>query len=157
MATGIIPLISPQTHRRIDQVTFPGLLAASLMARQDRRAGAVILMTAAVEGVAHLTTDYPPATLPLMSFRTHNRVAMAHGVFVIALGLMAPGISRRGRLALCALGTMPITLAALSDTREPQSGEKPRGQVSGPQVPPDRLSAGSSRGRAGLGQRGLRR
>ena len=49
------------------------------MARVDRRAAAVILATAAVEGTAYLTTDYPPAVLPLMSFRTHNRVATAHG------------------------------------------------------------------------------
>ena len=91
------------------------------MARWDRRAAAVTLATACVEGVAYLTTDYPPAILPLMNFRTHNRVATAHGALVIALGLTLPGLSRRGRLALCALGTMPITLAAPSDTREPQA------------------------------------
>ena len=123
MATGITAVISPQTHRRMDQLTFPGLLgAAASMARRDRRAAAVILMTAAVEGVAHVTTDYPPAILPLMSFRTHNRVATAHGALVIALGLLAPGLLRRGRLALCALGSIPITLAALSDTSGPQAG-----------------------------------
>lgn len=76
------------------------------------------LATAAIEGTAYLTTDYPPAVLPRMSFRAHNRVAPAHGALVIALGLTLPGLSRRGRLALCTLGTMPITLAALSDTRE---------------------------------------
>jgi hypothetical protein len=122
MATGITAPISPQTHRRIDQFTFPGLLAAAaLMSRQDRRAAGVILATAAVEGVAHVTTDYPPAIIPLMSFRTHNRVATAHGALVIGLGLLMPGLTRRGRLALCALGTMPITLAAVSDTREGQA------------------------------------
>ena len=115
MATGIMSLLSPQAHRRIDQFTFPGLLAAAAaMARVDRRAAAVILATAAVEGTAYLTTDYPPAVLPLMSLRTHNRVATAHGALVIALGLTLPGLSRRGRLALCMLGTMPITLAALT-------------------------------------------
>jgi hypothetical protein len=119
MAIGITALVSPQSHRRIDQLTFPGLLAAAaLMARRDRRAAAIILMTAAVEGVAHLTTDYPPAVLPWMSFRAHNRVATAHGAFVMALAFTVPGISRRGRWALCALGAMPITLAAVSDTRE---------------------------------------
>ncbi len=122
MATGITAVISPLTHRRIDQITFPGLLAAAAwMARWDRRAAAVTLLTAAVEGVAHVTTDYPPAVLPLMSFRTHNRLATAHGALVIALGLTLPGLSRRGRLALCTLGSMPITLAALSDTREHQA------------------------------------
>jgi hypothetical protein len=119
MATGLIPLISSQTHRRIDQLTFPGLLAtAALMVGQDRRAAGVILATAFVEGAAYLTTEYPPAVLPLMSFRTHNRVATAHGALVIGLGLLMPGLTRRGRLALCALGTMPITLAAVSDTRQ---------------------------------------
>lgn len=121
MTTGIAAVISPQTHRRIDQLTFPGLLAAAAwMARWDRRAAAITLMTAAVEGTAYVTTDYPPAILPLMNFRTHNRVATAHGALVIALALMAPGLTRRGRWALCALGASPITLAALSDTREPQ-------------------------------------
>jgi hypothetical protein len=123
MATGITAVVSRQAHRRIDQLSFPGLLAAAAwMSRWDRWAGAVTLMTAAVEGVAHVTTDYPPAILPLMSFRTHNRVATAHGALVMTLALTVPGISRRGRLALCALGAMPITLAAISDTREPQAG-----------------------------------
>src|SRR5947209_2162777 len=123
MSTGIAAVISPQTHRRIDQITLPGLLAAAAaMARVDRRAAAVVLATAAVEGTAYLTTNYPPAVLPLMSFRAHNRVAAAHGALVIGLGLAVPGISWRGRLALYALGVMPITLAALSDTREPPPG-----------------------------------
>jgi hypothetical protein len=138
MATGITAPISPQTHRRIDQFTFPGLLAAAaLMSRQDRRAAGVILATAAVEGVAHVTTDYPPSIIPLMSFRTHNRVATAHGALVIGLGLLMPGLTRRGRLALCALGTMPITLAAVSDTREPQ----PVGDADGLR---DRVASSSS-------------
>jgi hypothetical protein len=127
MATGIMALVSPQTHRRIDQITFPGLLAAAaLMSRQDRRAAGIFLLTAAVEGVAHVTTDYPPAILPLMSFRTHNRVATAHGALVIALGLLIPGLTRRGRLALCTLGTMPISLAAVSDTRGVQAADTAR-------------------------------
>ncbi len=105
MATGNTAVVSPEAHRRIDQLTFPGLLAtAALMARRDPRAASVVLVTAVVEGVAHLTTDYPPAILPWMSFRTHNRIATAHGAVVIALGLMVPGISRRGRWALCASG-----------------------------------------------------
>jgi|SRR5215207_5346972 len=104
------------------------------MARWDRGAAAVTLMTAAVEGVAHLTTDYPPAILPWMSFRTHNGLATAHGALVIALALLAPGISRRGRWALCALGAMPIALAAMSDTRQPQATPPPVGEPDGPQA-----------------------
>src|SRR3954453_19074473 len=133
MATDTTPPISPRTHRRIDQLTFPGLLAAAAwMTRGERRAAAVTLATAAVEGVAFLTTDYPPAVLPLMSFRTHNRVATAHGALIIGLGLTLPGLSLRGRLALCTLGTMPITLAALSDTREPQGGFRAVAEPAGP-------------------------
>ena len=133
MATGITSLVSPRAHRRIDQFTFPGLLAAAAaMARVDRRAAAVILATAAVEGTAYLITDFPPAVLPLMSFTTHNRVAAAHGALVIGLGLTVPGISRRGRLALCALGLMPITLAALSDTRGTQGGSRAVAEPAGP-------------------------
>ena len=133
MVTGILPLVSPQAHRRIDQLTFPGLLAsAAWMSRWDKRAAAVILATAAIEGTAYLTTDYPPAVLPLMSFRAHNRVAAAHGTLVIGLGLTLPGLSPRGRLALCTLGTMPITLAALSDTRGPQCSPRAVTESTGP-------------------------
>jgi hypothetical protein len=133
MATGITSFLSPQAHRRIDQFTFPGLLAAAAaMARVDRRAAAVVLATAAVEGTAYLITDYPPAVLPLKSFRTHNRLAAAHGALVIGLGLTLPGLSPRGRLALCTLGTMPITLAALSDTRGPQGGFRAVAEPAGP-------------------------
>lgn len=121
MATGVAPLISPQAHRRIDQITFPGLLvAAAVLTRVDRKAAAVTLATAFVEGTAYLTTDYPPAVLPPMSFRTHNRVAAAHGSLLIMPGLLTPGLSGRGQAALCTLGTMPITLAALSDPRDRQ-------------------------------------
>lgn len=120
MVTGILPLVSPRTHRRIDQFTFPGLLAAAAwMARWDRRAAAVTLATACVEGGAYLATDYPPSVLPLIGFRTHNRWAATHGTLVIALGLTLPGLSRRVLLALSTLGSMPIILAMLSDTREP--------------------------------------
>ena len=133
MAIGTIPLISPLAHRRIDQLTFPGLLAAAAwMARWDRRAAAITLATAAIEGTAYVTTDYPPAVLPLMSFRTHNRVAAAHGALVIGLGLTLPGLTPRGRLALCTLGTMPITQAALSDTRGPQGSLRAVTEPTGP-------------------------
>ena len=122
MLTGILPLVSPQTHRRIDQLTFPGLLAASaLLSRFDERAAAITLATAGVEGAAYLMTDYPPAVMPLISFRDHNRWATAHGALVIGLALLAPGLTRRGRLALLALGASPITLAAFSDVKGAES------------------------------------
>jgi hypothetical protein len=119
MLTGILPLVSPRMHRFIDQLTFPGLLAASaLMTRVDGKAAALFLLTAGVEGAAHVTTDYAPAVVPLMDFKTHNQVAIAHGMGLITLGLTLPGLTRLGRLAVCTLGTMPITLAAISDVRD---------------------------------------
>jgi hypothetical protein len=119
MITGSIPVLSPQAHRRIDQFAFPALLTtAALMSRRDPTAASIALMTAAVEGTAHLITDYPPAILPWISFRDHNRWAFAHGLLVAALALSLPGIARRNRWALGALAAMPIALAAVSDTRQ---------------------------------------
>ncbi len=118
MITGNIPVLSPQAHPRIDQFAFPSLLAtAPLTSRGDPRAGAVALMTAAVEGAAHLITHYPPAVLPGISFRDHNRSAFVHGLLAAALALALPGISRRDRWAFGALAALPIVLAALGDTR----------------------------------------
>lgn len=93
---GMLPLVSPQTHRQIDQLTLRGLLATSTtLPRFDKQAAAITLTIAGVEGAAYLTTDYPAALTPLISFRGHNRRAMAHCSLVIGLALMAPG-SRRG-------------------------------------------------------------
>jgi hypothetical protein len=117
MIVGGIPLLSPQVHRRVDRLAFPALLAtAAQMSRRDRTAGCVALLTAAVEGTAHLITDYPPAVLPWISFRDHNRWAAAHGLLVGALALSLSGISRRNRWALCGLAVMHIAVAAVSDT-----------------------------------------
>lgn len=128
---GILPLVSRKQHRLIDQLTFPGLLAtAAWMAGWDKRAAAVTLATAAVEGTAYTITDYPPAVLPLLSYRAHNRWAATHGALVITLALTMPGLTRRGRLALCALGSAPISLAMLSDMRG--SGAALEGRSSAP-------------------------
>jgi hypothetical protein len=125
---GALPLVSRKQHRTIDQLTFPGLLAAAAwISRWDKRAAAVTLATAAVEGTAYLTTDYPPAVLPLLSYRTHNRWAATHGALVITLALTMPGLTRRGRLALCVLGSAPISLALLSDMRGSEAGEEAEG------------------------------
>ena len=133
MATGITSLISPRAHRRIDQFTFPGLLAAAAaMARVDRRAAAAILATAVVEGTAYLTTDYPPAVLPLMSFRHPQPGGRSPRGARHRARSHAAGPLAAGRLALCTLGTMPITLAALSDTRGPQFSPRAVTEPAGP-------------------------
>jgi hypothetical protein len=145
MIVGSIPVLSPQAHRRIDQLSFPALVAtAALLSRRDARAGSVALLTAAIEGTAHLITDYPPGILPWISFRAHNQWAFAHGCLVAALSLSLPGISRRGRWALRGLAAMPIVLAAVSDTRRSSSWQC--GPESYPTRPTARSAAYSSAG-----------
>ena len=121
----LIPLISPQAHRRFDQFAFPALLiAAAAVARRDRRAGALVLMMAAGEGTAQVTTDYPPPVgLGWMSFRDHNRVAALHGLFGAALALFTPRLAIRHRGLLLGMAAVPIVLAVLSDTRDERLGE----------------------------------
>jgi hypothetical protein len=110
--------LSPRAHRGIDLLTFPALLAAAaVLAGRDRRAAAVVLATAAVEGVATATTDYPPPVFRgLISFRAHNAWAAAHGLLVAGLAAWMPGLTPLGRRALGVLSVMPITMALVSDT-----------------------------------------
>jgi hypothetical protein len=118
MKTHLLEWISPRTHRRIDLLTFPALVTAgAVLARQDRRAAAVILATAAIEGLATATTNYPPPVLSgAIGFRAHNVWAASHGLLVAALAAFLPGLTPIGRRALAVLSVMPISLALLSDT-----------------------------------------
>jgi hypothetical protein len=110
--------LSPQAHRRIDLLTFPALLAAAaILAQRDRRAAGVVLATAVVEGVATLTTHYPPPVAAgVMSFRAHNLWAASHGVLVALLAAALPNLTPLGRRALAVLSVMPIAMALISDT-----------------------------------------
>jgi hypothetical protein len=110
--------MSPRAHRRIDLLTFPGLVAAAaVLARRDRRAAGVVLATAAVEGLATATTNYPPPVIAgAISFRAHNQWAASHGLLVAALAAWMPGLTPLGRRALAVLSVMPVTMALLSDT-----------------------------------------
>lgn len=122
MAGRIPKPLSPQAHRRFDTFALPGLLLlAAWMSRRDRPAAALMLMVAAGEGTAMLTTDYPPpVVLPWMSFRQHVSAANAHGAFIAALALLVPGVQRRHRPVLLGLAAVPLTLNALS--RVPDRG-----------------------------------
>ena len=117
MKPRLLGWMSPRAHRRIDLLTFPALVAAAaVLARRDRRAAAVVMATAFVEGLATATTNYPPPVLGgAMSFRAHNRWAASHGLLVAALAAWLPGLTPVGRRALAVLSVMPITLALLSD------------------------------------------
>ena len=118
MTSRVFGWLSPQVHRQIDLLTFPSLLAAAaILAQRDRRAAGVVLATAAVEGIATLTTNYPPPVAAgVMSFRAHNIWAASHGVLVAALAATLPNVSPLGRRALAVLSVMPITMALISDT-----------------------------------------
>ena len=118
MKPRLLGWMSPRAHRRIDLLTFPALVAAAgALARRDGRAAGVVLATAAVEGLATATTDYPPPVLSgTVSFRAHNRWAASHGLLVAALAARMPGLTPLGRRALAVLSVMPVTMALLSDT-----------------------------------------
>jgi hypothetical protein len=120
MAAPVPKVLSPQAHRRFDLLALPGILAAAAwMSRRDRPAAALMLMVAAGEGTAMLTTDYPPPVLARwMGFRQHVQAANAHGAFIAALALLVPGVQPRHRPLLLGLAAVPWVLNALSDTRE---------------------------------------
>ena len=123
MAALVPKPLSPQAHRRFDLfVALPGALAgAAWMARRDRTAAALMLMTAAGEGTALLTTDYPPPVLASwMSLRQHVRVGNVHAAFIAALALLVPGVRPRHRPVLLGLAAVPLVLNALTDTRGTQ-------------------------------------
>ena len=112
-------ILSPQTHRRIDLLALPGVIASVLwMSRRNTRVAAIMSMIAAGEGAALLTTDYPSGLLRWMSFRDHVWAATLHGILAASLGLLVPDILPRDRRVMLALASMPIVLSALSDTRE---------------------------------------
>jgi hypothetical protein len=111
--------LSPQMHYRIDLLALPSVIASVVwMSRRNTRVAALMSMIAAGEGVALLTTDYPPGFLRWMSFRDHVWAAILHGLLAASLGLLVPDIPPRDRRVLLALASMPIVLSALSDTRE---------------------------------------
>lgn len=118
MKPRLLGWMSPQAHRRIDLLTFPALVAAAaVLARRDRRAAGVVLATAAVEGLATATTNYPPPVLGgVLSFRAHNAWAASHGLLVAALAAWLPGLTPLGRRALAVLSVMPVTMALVSDS-----------------------------------------
>jgi hypothetical protein len=112
-------VLSPQMHRRIDLVALPSVIASVVWtSRRNARVAALMSMIAAGEGVALLTTDYPPGFLRWMSFRDHIWAATLYGILAASLGLLVPDIPPRDRRVLLALASMPIILSALSDTRE---------------------------------------
>jgi hypothetical protein len=90
------------------------------MFRRNRRAAALVTADAAIQGSALLTTDYPPAFIPLMSFRNHLRFANLHAACSAALALLIPGIPPRDRRILLGLSMAPFLLNAASRLEDRQ-------------------------------------
>jgi hypothetical protein len=118
--------ISARAHRRFDMLALPNLLAfAAWMARRNHRAAALLLVDAAMEASALLTTDYPPPVLlPWLSFQDHNRIAAVHGACAAGMALVVPNIPARDRGVLLAAAAVPVALGLLSDTSASDSPQQ---------------------------------
>jgi hypothetical protein len=94
------------------------------MARRNRRTAALLLVDAAMEVSALLTTDYPsPVLLPWLSFRDHNRIAAVHGACAAGMALVVPNIPARDR-GLLAAAAVPVVLGLLSGTSASDSPQQ---------------------------------
>ena len=108
-------VISPQAHALFDALAFPaGLPLTIYLAKQNPRAGALMSLNLAVEGSVSFFTNYPPAIVPAISFRSHIRIGMVFAPLSASLALLMPGLSRRQRLLLSVLPVIPFVLNGLS-------------------------------------------
>ena len=108
-------VVSPQAHALFDALAFPaGLPLTIYLAKQNPRAGAIMGLNLAVEGGISLFTNYPPAVVPAISFRTHIRIGMVFAPLSATLALLLPGLSKRQRLLLSLLPLIPFVLNGIS-------------------------------------------
>lgn len=108
-------VISPQAHALFDALAFPaGLPLTICLAQQNPRAGAIMGLNLAVEGSVSFFTNYPPAVVPVISFRNHIRIGMVFAPLSSALALLMPGISKRQRVLLSLLPVIPFVLNGFS-------------------------------------------
>ncbi len=115
MAFCVLDSDSPQTHRRVDTLVFPTMIALAMwIFRRNSRAAALIAADATIQGSALLTTNYPPAFIPVMNLRSHLRFANLHAACSAALVLLIPGIPPRDRCILLGLSMAPLLLNAAS-------------------------------------------
>ncbi len=93
---GLIPkVVSARPHRRFDILVSPCLLGATVwMSRRNGPAASLIVLTTATEAASFLTTDYPPAILPRVSFRDHIRVGLTVPTAIAALALLFRDVPR---------------------------------------------------------------
>ena len=108
-------VVSPVAHARFDALAFPTMLPLVIyLAKQNPRAGSIMGLNLAVEGGISFFTNYPPAIVPLISFRNHIRIGMVFAPLSMALALLMPGISKRQRLLLSLMPIVPFMLNGIS-------------------------------------------
>lgn len=112
-------IISPRAHRRFDSFVLPGLIGATVwMSRRNRPTASLVALTTAIEGVAFLTTNFPPGILPWMSFRDHIRAGLTTPALIASLAFVFRDVPPRERRLILALLVLPTTVNALSDAKE---------------------------------------
>lgn len=88
---------------------------AAWAARRNKRAAAIILANALIEGTNVAITKFPGGSLlPLISFRRHVRLGQVGGPFFLALGSFRY-VPPPERGVLIFLGLLPTVLNGLSD------------------------------------------
>jgi len=108
-------VVSPKAHAIFDLMVFPTMLPLVIyLAKQNPRAGAIMGLNMAVEGGVSLFTDYPPAVVPLISFRNHIRFGMVFAPLSALLAILMPGLTKRQRILLSFMPIIPFLLNGLS-------------------------------------------
>jgi len=108
-------VVSPKAHAIYDLIAFPTMLPLVIyLAKQNPRAGAIMGLNMAVEGGVSFFTDYPPAIVPLISFRNHIRTGMIFAPLSALLAILMPSLTKRQRLLLSLMPIIPFLLNGLS-------------------------------------------
>jgi hypothetical protein len=107
-------LIAPRTHAIVDLIALPAMLGlAAWAARRNKRAAAIILANALIEGTNVAITKFPGGSLlPLISFRRHVRLGQVGGPLLLALGSFRH-VPPPERGVLIFLGLLPTRLNGL--------------------------------------------
>ena len=115
-------VISPKAHAIADLLAFPVMVGITLwMARRNKQAAFVMAVNTASEASIALTTNYPPAVIPLISFQNHIKIGIAYSPMSLALATLLPQIPKQERTILCLFPLVPFLLNSMS---QPYSKDK---------------------------------
>ncbi|UYZ59500.1 hypothetical protein [Hymenobacter latericus] len=111
-------VVSPQAHALFDLAAFPAMLGlAYWLWPRNRPAAKLLLANALLEGPNATVTNFPPAVVPLLSFRTHVSTGLVGLPIYTAVSLLTKNIPLKYRLLPLAFGVVPLIVNALSNTR----------------------------------------